>query len=339
MRNVKEHVRRTRFGEVRPEIAVKHKDYQFVAVGSRVFYSKAWKSFPDFIVGYVREVLGKEWWTADNAKPEADRHQVCQWFEGMRRYLAIQQKQADGTVRLVHDGFGGAFMAFAYDMYIVEHNNRLDGVLLGRLKNKEQFQGARHELFAEATCLRAGFAIEREDEKDKTRKHAEFVATHEQSGLKFSVEAKSKHRAGVLGMPGVPLPHSKITLSFGQLINNALAKNPPHPLVVFIDTNLPSRAAQRLYTPRIENGTQIPSRLLMALLDRVAKEHGDKDPYALLIFSNHPHHYTSPDELNPQKNVLAASARNPDPAWQPALAAFVRASTLYGNIPKDLPQK
>src|SRR5262249_46341308 len=159
------------------------------------------------------------------------------------------------------------------DVYIVEHNGRLDNALLERLKNKDQFQGARHELFAEATCLRAGFTIERENERDRAHKHAEFVATHEKSGLKFSVEAKSKHRAGVLGMPGVPQPHNKLSLAFGQLINNALAKNPPHPLVVFIDTNLPTRAAQRLYAPRIENGKQVPSRLLMALLDRVAKEH------------------------------------------------------------------
>lgn len=339
MQNAIHQLRKARYGEVRPEIAGKYKGYQLVAVGRRVFYSKTWQSFPDFLLGYVREVFGKDWWATDNAKPDADRHQVCQWFEAMRRHVATQQKQADGSVPLVHDGFGAAFMTFAYDMYIVEHNNRLDEVLLGRLKNKEQFQGARHELFAEATCLRAGFTIEREDEKDKSRKHAEFVATHERTGTKFSVEAKSKHRAGVLGMPGVPVPHDRVSLNFGQLINNALAKTPPYPLVIFIDTNLPSRAAQRLYAPRVEDGKQIPSRLLMALLDRVAKEHDDEDPYALLIFSNHPHHYTSPDDLNPQKNLLAASARKPDQKWHHALAAFVRAAGLYGNIPKDLPQK
>ena len=37
---------------------------------------------------------------------------------------------------------------------------------LQRLKNREMFQGARHELFAEATCYRAGFKVEHEDEKD-----------------------------------------------------------------------------------------------------------------------------------------------------------------------------
>jgi hypothetical protein len=217
--------------------------------------------------------------------------------------------------------------------------SRLDETLVARLKNKDQFQGARHELFAEATCLRAGFTIERENEKDRTHKHAEFVATHNQSGLKFSVEAKSKHRAGVLGRPGIPHPHEKISLNFGQLINSALAKNPPHPLIVFIDTNLPPRAAQRLYAPRIENGSEIPARLLMALLDRVSKEHGGSDPYAMLIFSNHPHHYASPNELDPQRNLLAVSARKPAANLLPALHAFYKAASLYGHIPDELPAR
>jgi hypothetical protein len=340
--SVAEQQRIARYGKVNPEIAIKFKDYQFVAVGSKVFYSKAWTSFTDFLIGYVPEVFNKKWWAAEIAKAPAECNQVRIWWETLRQHVKAQQKRTDGNYVVTHNGFAGAYLTFAYDLYVVEHNGRLDETLIARLKNRDQFQGARHELFAEATCLRAGFAIEREDEKDKTRKHAEFVATHLQSGLRFSVEAKSKHRAGVLGMPGVAQPHEKINLNFGQLINNALAKNPPHPLVVFIDTNLPSRAAHRLYAPRIEDGKEIPSRLLLGLLDRVAKEHGDSDPYAMLIFSNHPQHYAlpdMPDELDPQKNLLAVSARHPAPVWQSALLALYRAANLYGNIPNEFPAR
>lgn len=332
-------LRMAQFGQVKPEIAIKYSGYQFVAVGKRLLYAKEWKSFADFLIGYVPEVFDKKWWAAEIVKPQAERNQVCEWREAMRRYAKTQQPLPDGTYRIAHSGFSAAYLTFAYDLYVVEHNGRLDETLVGRLKNKDQFQGARHELFAEATCLRAGFRIEREDEKDRTRKHAEFVATHEQSGLKFSVEAKSKHRAGVLGRPGTPPPHDKISVNFGQLINSALAKNPPHALVVFIDTNLPPRAAQRLYAPRIEDCREIPSRLLMALLDRVAREHNGNDPYAMLIFSNHPHHYASPDELDPQRNLLAVSARNPAATVRPALHAFYTAARLYGNIPNEIPAR
>jgi hypothetical protein len=59
----------------------------------------------------------------------------------------------------------------------------------------------------------------------------------------------------------------------------------------------------------------------------------------MLIFSNHPHHYASPDELDPQRNLLAVSARNPAVALLPALQAFYKASSLYGNIPNELPAR
>lgn len=340
--NLAEQQRLARYGNVKPEIAVKHMGHQFVAVGSRLFYSKGWTSFSDFLIGYVPEVFDKNWWAAEIAKPPAEGNQVVAWRESMRQHIRTQPPRPDGNYVVGHNAFTAAYLTFAYDLYVVEHNGRLDETLIARLKNRQQFQGARHELFAEATCLRAGFAIERENEKDRASKHAEFVATHVQSGLRFSVEAKSKHRAGVLGMPGVPQPHDKISLSFGQLINNALAKNPPHPLIVFIDTNLPSRAAGRLYAPRIEDGKEIPSRLLLGLLDRVAKEHGGRDPYAMLIFTNHPQHYALPDapnEVDPHKNMLAVSARHPAPVWHPALFALYRASNLYGNIPNEFPAR
>ena len=64
----------------------------------------------------------------------------------------------------------------AFNLFAIEDNSRLDNSLLERLKNKDQFQGARHEVFAEATFLRAGFQIEHEDQKDPTRRHAEFTA-------------------------------------------------------------------------------------------------------------------------------------------------------------------
>ncbi len=338
--SVEEQQRIARYGKVNPEIAIKFKDYQFVAVGSRVFYSKAWTSFADFLVGYVPEVFDKKWWAAEIAKAPAECNQVRTWWEALRQHAKAQQKRPDGNYVVTHNGLAGAYLTFAYHLYVIEHNGRLDETLIARLKNREQFQGARHELFAEATCLRAGFAIERENEKDRTRKHAEFVATHLQSGLRFSVEAKSKHWAGVLGMPGDERPHDKISLNFGHLINNALAKNPPHPLAVFIDTNLPSRAAQRLYSPRFEDGKRIPARLMLGLLERVAKEHGDRDPYAMLIFTNHPQHYTLPDmpnEIDPNKDLFAVSCRKPNPVWHPALDALYRASNLYGNIPNEFP--
>src|SRR5271157_1332883 len=93
-----------------------------------------------------------------------------------------------------------AYTCFAYDLYVVADNGGLDDEFLQRLKNRELFQGARHELFAEATCYRAGFTVQHENEKDGSTRHAEFTVRHAATGQLLSVEAKSSHRAGVLAM-------------------------------------------------------------------------------------------------------------------------------------------
>jgi hypothetical protein len=99
----------------------------------------------------------------------------------------------------------------------------LDDALLARLKHREQFQGALHELFAAATCLRAGFTITPENEKDPNRRHVEFIAVHKATRQHLLVEAKSRHRAGVMGRTGTIDPNPDIR--FRGLINDAIAKD------------------------------------------------------------------------------------------------------------------
>jgi len=234
------------YGHVRPVIAADNWGKKFVAIRNRLAYSETWKFIPDFLLDYVPYVFGKDWWDAVVAKPEGERHQVFQWRVGCLRRLQAGV-DAGGKRMATADGMTGAYLSFAFNLFAIEDNSRLDDLLLRRLKHPEQFQGALHEVFAEATCLRAGFAIEREDERDPATRHAEFTATHKNTGEQFSVEAKSKHRPGVLGQAGVAYAHEKLRLTYGRLINEAAAKNPKHPLVIFLDTNLPFRSAHRVW--------------------------------------------------------------------------------------------
>jgi hypothetical protein len=119
------------------------------------------------------------------------------------------------------------------------------------------------------------------------------------------------------------------------LINNAVRKKLPHPLVIFLDTNLPFRAADRLLTPQSGNA---PSRLLSKLLDQVKKEHGGKDPFSMIVFSNHPHQYAPNDEKDPKKHLYSLVS---DDTYVPnieALLSLHQAATLYGNIPNRFPE-
>jgi hypothetical protein len=325
-----------RYGHVRPCIHTDNWGKKIIAAGKRLFWSDKWKFIPDFLVDYVPGLFGKEWWETEVAKPEGERHQVFQWRTGCLRHRQTGHVDAQGKRVVAPDGNSAAYLSLAFNLFAIEDNGRLDDQLLHRLKHHDQFQGAWHEVFVEATCLRAGFAIEREDERDPATRHAEFTATHKVTGERFSVEAKSKHRPGVLGFAGTAQPDEKLSLAFGRLINDAVAKKPKHPLVIFLDTNLPFRAASRVYGPET-NGPAIPSAYMAALLERIRTEHGGQYPFVMLAFTNIPHHYVAPHEADPPRHVHVMTTEPPGTNKRRALDALYEGVPLYGNIPNEFP--
>ena len=287
---------------------------------------------------YVQLLFGHQWWVDEMAKPEKEQHPVVQWRTETAKHMNLQPKGPDGFRRTAATGFMAAYMTFAFNLFAIEDNSRFDDDLLQRLKSKEHFQGARHEVFAEATCLRAGFTIEHENERDRTTRHAEFTAKHKRTGQVFSVEAKSRHQQGVLGQPGTPKPHNRLNLRFGNLLNDAIAKKPPHPLVVFIDTNLPHQAAERVLGRDPLDPYKL-SRTITAMLDTNRKFHGGVDKYALLVFTNHPHHYSAANELDPQKHTMEVMPLSLSGVAHPsALHELRRSVSLYSRIPREFPK-
>ena len=91
--------------------------------------------------------------------------------------------------------------------------------------------------------MRAGFTVIRENERDPDRKHVEFMAVHKSTGQHVLVEAKSRHRRGVIGRPGAK--QTTPDFRFQKLINAAIEKDPNNPLALFVDTNLPADRAHQ----------------------------------------------------------------------------------------------
>ena len=105
--------------------------------------------------------------------------------------------------------------------------------------------------------------------------------------------------------------------------------------MIFLDTNLPFRAADRLLTPQSGNA---PSQLLSKLLDQIKKENSGKDPFSMIVFTNHPHQYAAKDEKSPKKHLYSIVS---DDTYVPnveALRSLHHAVTLYGNIPNEFPE-
>lgn len=327
----KDRKRELEFGKIKPILHADVKGYKCVAVGSEVFFSKEWRTFPDFLMAYIWQVLGEEWAQSEISKPFAERHQILKWYDWVLRFHVEQKVNDNGLCFVVPNGVFYTFLLLAYDLYLIRHHLALQKFVVARLKDANQFQGARYELYATATCIRAGFEIQFEDEQSRVSKHVEFSAIHKASGQKIAVEAKSKHRKGVLGYQTDNSQDEKIKLKVVPLINQALKKRPKNPLVLFVDLNLSMDDAKRIFQ----------AQEIIELLDRVKKLDNGNDIFNLIVFTNHPYHYAPDSEPYPPKSYSFVFSQSPEikTVYPKSLQDISTAVSMYGQIPNEFPKK
>lgn len=318
-----ERERQLRFGKVRPVISAKFQDHRFVAVGSRLYYDKNWRNFTDFLLFYVKDVMGREWWLAEAAKNANERHPIVQWYDHLVESQRGQRPDPQtGLMSAVKDGILAALLALAYDLYVLRNYSKLQDEVVARLRRRDQFQGARYELFLAATFIRAGCEIDYEDESDGTKKHTEFVAKDVESGLQMSVEAKARHRQlrGEFDM-------ASIRPGVRDLLLNAAEKRGAQPLVVFLELNLPTEGIDKppSWVPHVDQ-----------VVHEIAADKGGS-PFDLVVFTNRPHLYGEAGEPDPSKHVYQ---KQPGTSAIPDAIgiAIGDAAAQYGNIPTEFPE-
>lgn len=222
----------------RPQISGVFKDQRFVAVGGRTYLIPPQVTFHEFIVMHLQMILGREWGMAELAKPLENRHLIVQWLAALAERRKAPPAAVHGAVREVdHTGSTLALLTLAYDVYSIYHCADLPNSLTKRLKHPAQFQGAKYEIAVAGLFVRAGFTIEWI--ADPSRKRPEFLATHKTTGERIVVEAKSRHRRGVLTQPGAE-DVSAMKGDLGGLLNAALAKETDGlAYAIYLDANLP----------------------------------------------------------------------------------------------------
>jgi hypothetical protein len=309
-----EQIHLEKYGKVRPIIHANFGENKVVAVGNQIIWSPKWKTFPDFLCGYITSVLGASWGNSELRKPMPDRHQIMKWYHSLCIFQK-SHKTDDGRYGGVLNGPTAAYMCLAYDLYLLRHNGGIQKSLIRRLKHPDQFQGARYELFVAATCIKAGYDLEYEDERDPDKTHTEFIATHKITKQKICVEAKSKHWPGVLGYGDSSKSADNIKLKFRGLLIDALKKDHNFPFAIFIDVNLPPEIAAPVFE------TPYPNAIIQEL-ETFKKTEDGKDAF------DPKRHMLTCLALNPAKHI-------PD---REVLMELVNATNLYGNIPTDFPE-
>jgi hypothetical protein len=194
------------------------------------------------------------------------------------------------------DGNGAAWIRFAYDLFTIRDNAKLENDLKERLLSHEAFQAARYELKVAAICATAGFDLQFEDEKDNSRRHPEFVGTDRLTGAKIAVEAKSRHRKGVLGFSGGINQAPGTTVGVRKNILEAFKKNSSLPFYVFIDANLPP--ADEPTMGRWED------ELAQTLQDLDAEGYLKPCPANAVFFTNDPSHYVASGPIGGREDAL-----------------------------------
>ena len=147
-----------------------------VSVRSTIYQTPKQSTFTNFLFNHGLLRLGDEWRETQNQLPLAEQHPLFVLHCQANHFVSKQPRQPGGHVSVVPNGPLSFCERFYYDLYTVDDNNVLQEELLKRLRDRDQFQGAMHELFVEATCLRAGFSIIREVHQGLKPKNVEFIA-------------------------------------------------------------------------------------------------------------------------------------------------------------------
>jgi len=229
--NATEHRRRLMQGLGRPIISAEHQGYRLVAVGSELHWNQNWRTFHDFLFAYIMRVFTPDWGNAELKKDFAERHPLLRWYQKLCEFQNLHTVQRNGIYTGEMTGSIKLYLELAYDLYLCAHNAKLVPLLVKRLKNPRTFEGALYETFVLGSFVKAGFGIEMEEEDDSTTAHCEFVATHRETGRRFSVEAKAvtseSKRSGITSEP----PRIR------EKLYKALAKDLAHERIICVELN------------------------------------------------------------------------------------------------------
>ena len=301
-------------------------------IGNTVAFRPPKETDFEFYVASLVNVFGDEWRRGQLERPEAGRHVVASWLDAYakaRRGEAENAPLTQHTENLYSSPATGELKALhclAYDVYSAGHKLALPEALLGRLRHPDQFQGARYEISVAAVFIRAGYEIEWLKEKSG-RKLPEFIVRHPDSPAEIAVEAKSRHRDGVLGRPGDLSDLEALKIDVSGLMKKALAKETDgRPLVVCLDLNLPLGHG--------EDAEEWEEELYENLLRPYDEPGESPSAFAMLFVTNYSWHWEG-EELagNPISFVVKAKdAAVPLPANHVDLLG--QAVFQYGDVPE-----
>lgn len=326
-----------RYGYARPPMAVKAFDGKMlVAVGDKIYQQsrEGHYSFINAIHDYALHFFGEPMLETEEVKPINTRHPAIQWMNTYVNHVNRMHTDGNTNLQASQIGAGAAWYRFAYDLYTIRDNARLEEALRRRLLNPDKFQSARHELWVAALSVAAGFELQFEDETDSSKTHPEFIGTDKFSSTQIAVEAKSRHRKGAYGFVGGKDIEPGASVDIRGLVLDAYKKKTDLPFYIFIDVNLPAADEETL--------ARWMRELDKTMWELEQESYGSPANENILFFSNDPSHYLFEKQIGSVSDQLwlkhykSIEPRVPHPG-QDVLERFLKAHSQRLSPPRDFP--
>lgn len=306
------------------------------AIGNRIYHSRPPdQTFHEFIIEVLQLTIGKEWWEYQKNLAPEERHFIMKcflkYYEWQRKSSGVaDNKLGDHLWGAIPDGWSKSLVALAFDVCSLQHKLSLPEHLLSRLRNRNEYQGARYEIAIAAIFARLGCDIEFLDEKKKLKiRHCEFIATHRETNVSVAVEVKSRHRSGVIHTEGDIKEEQLLRGDVHRLLNRALDQNPnDRPFMIFIDINSP-------LTPGVKMEEKQWFKDIRRFMDSYGPSSIEKpDPYSAIFFTNYSYHYQTEREAGPGEYLCLIPLYSSFPLPSEDFPGMLRkALSHYGSVP------
>ncbi len=310
----------------RPQIQADFQGKKVRAVRNSIYIRPQEETFYDFQIHLLLWALGEPWFNTEMTKSLEERHIILRWRHERNELLKSHRKPGDDLnepVKVALTGNVKALQILADDIYQLEHALKTPRLIIERLRDPNQFQGARNEIAIASIFARCGFVVNFID--DSSKRNPEFIA--EKGAERIGVEAKSRHRAGVLHQRGrFDAEADPAPAKIKDLYEQALGQNPGGmPFLVFVDVNLPLSPG----TAPMDKGWV---KEAMQCFDYRRQEGNLTDPDSGLILTNFGWHYYR-DRGSPPGEFMVVRAMHPQyPIQEETWNLLDRALNEYGLI-------
>jgi hypothetical protein len=268
-------------------------------LGSRLYTDRPLdETFHEFLISVLKGSLGEGWRTEQASSKTPHFLMKCfDEYGNWTRQVSEEHPSGPGVRAAAPNGWVQYLLSVAWDFATLIHasNGQMPGNLVERLKEPVAFQGARYELAVAALFARLDCEIEFLDEVEELRGRSrpEFIARHRPTGQAMAVEAKSRHRPGILNHEGdrdEQEPLRKDARMVRSLFIKALKKEVGDlPLLIFIDINAPIESD-------VQGLEKAWAKDIQAWMGRIEKGSADEpEKYAGLYVTNFSPHYVESD--------------------------------------------